>query len=83
MLNQNNLNGKMIGLRYKYGDKTIFDSFEKCISLVREYPIVYIFIPEEYNDIIDYCINLGIEDAYIQEGEAASESFIPVFDGSH
>ncbi|MBQ8391442.1 MAG: radical SAM protein [Clostridia bacterium] len=38
---------------------------------------------EEYNDIIDYCINLGIEDAYIQEGEAASESFIPVFDGSH
>ncbi len=37
---------------------------------------------EEYNDIIDYCISLGIEDAYIQEGEAASESFIPVFDGS-
>ncbi len=36
---------------------------------------------EEYNDIIDYCISLGIEDAYIQEGEASSESFIPVFDG--
>ena len=36
---------------------------------------------EEYNDIIDYCISLGIEDAYIQEGEAASESFIPDFKG--
>ena len=36
---------------------------------------------KEYEDVIDFCIGLGIEDAYIQEGEAASESFIPVFDG--
>ena len=35
---------------------------------------------KEYDNIIDFCINLGIEDAYIQEGEAASESFIPDFD---
>ena len=40
----------MIGLRYKYGDKAIFDSFEKCISLVREYPIVYTFLPVEYKN---------------------------------
>ena len=37
---------------------------------------------KEYDDVIDFCIGLGIEEAYIQEGEAASESFIPVFDGS-
>ncbi len=36
---------------------------------------------EEYNRILDFCLEIGIEDAYIQEGEAASESFIPKFDG--
>lgn len=35
---------------------------------------------KEYDDVLDFCIDMGIEDAYIQEGEAASESFIPVFD---
>lgn len=35
----------------------------------------------EYDDIINFCFDLGIDDAFIQEGEAASESFIPVFDG--
>lgn len=35
---------------------------------------------EEYDEVIDYCIKIGIEDAYIQEGEAASESFIPSFE---
>lgn len=37
---------------------------------------------KEYDNVIDFCISLGVEDAYIQEGEAALESFIPVFDGS-
>ncbi len=35
----------------------------------------------EYQEIIDFCLNIGIEDAYIQEGETALESFIPSFDG--
>ena len=34
---------------------------------------------EEYDEIIDFCLELGIEDAYIQEGECAQESFIPEF----
>lgn len=33
----------------------------------------------EYNALIDYAIDLGIENAYIQEGETAAESFIPAF----
>lgn len=36
---------------------------------------------KEYNAIIDYAIALGIENAFIQEGPTASESFIPAFDG--
>ena len=36
---------------------------------------------EEYDSVVDFCIDIGVEDAYIQEGEAASESFIPEFYG--
>lgn len=34
---------------------------------------------EDYDEIIDYAIDLGIEKAFIQEGDTASESFIPDF----
>lgn len=36
--------------------------------------------PEEYERIVDYAIHIGIENGFIQEGETASESFIPAFD---
>lgn len=36
----------------------------------------------EYNKVVDYCIELGIENAFIQEGDAALESFIPEWDYS-
>ena len=34
----------------------------------------------EYERIVDYAIRIGIENGFIQEGETASESFIPAFD---
>lgn len=34
----------------------------------------------EYEKVIDYALELGMEDGFIQEGEAAKESFIPEFD---
>lgn len=34
-----------------------------------------------YEDIIDYAYNLGIRNAFIQEGETQDESFIPNFNG--
>lgn len=33
----------------------------------------------EYNKVIDYAIDLGVENAFIQEGGAAKDSFIPEF----
>ena len=33
----------------------------------------------EYEKVIDYALELGMEDGFIQEGEAAKESFIPEF----
>ncbi len=35
----------------------------------------------EYEKVVDYALELGVECGYIQEGEAALESFIPEFDG--
>ncbi len=34
---------------------------------------------EEYEELVDYAIELGIENGFIQEGETALESFIPEF----
>lgn len=37
---------------------------------------------KEYNRVIDYAIELGIENAFIQEGKASLKSFIPDFDNT-
>ncbi|MBD5477615.1 MAG: radical SAM protein [Lachnospiraceae bacterium] len=34
----------------------------------------------EYESVVDYAIDLGITNAYIQDGDTARESFIPPFD---
>jgi putative pyruvate formate lyase activating enzyme len=37
--------------------------------------------PEEYDELVDYAIELGVENGFIQEEDVAEESFIPAFDG--
>ena len=71
----------------------LYDTYKNdiFISIMSQYTPVKHFadMPElnrrvsrkEYNELVDYCILLGIENAYIQEGEAAEESFIPSFNG--
>ena len=34
----------------------------------------------EYNRVVDFAIDLGVENGFIQEGKTAEESFIPPFD---
>ena len=36
--------------------------------------------PSEYDELVDYAIDIGVENGFIQEGETAKESFIPAFD---
>lgn len=36
---------------------------------------------KSYDRLIQYALDLGVENAFIQEGETATESFIPMFDG--
>lgn len=35
---------------------------------------------EEYDEVVDYAISIGVENGFIQEGDTAEESFIPEFD---
>jgi putative pyruvate formate lyase activating enzyme len=35
---------------------------------------------EEYDELVDYAIDIGVENGFIQEGDTALESFIPEFD---
>lgn len=37
---------------------------------------------EEYDSLTDYAVDIGIENGFIQDGDVASESFIPEFDGT-
>ena len=34
---------------------------------------------KEYDDLVDYAVDIGVENGFIQEGETAEESFIPPF----
>ena len=36
--------------------------------------------PAEYDEVVDFAIELGVENGFIQEGDTAEESFIPEFD---
>lgn len=36
--------------------------------------------PEEYDELVNYALDLGVENGFIQEGDTALESFIPDFD---
>lgn len=37
--------------------------------------------PAEYERVLDFALRIGIENGFFQEGETASDSFIPEFDG--
>ena len=36
---------------------------------------------KDYDELVDFAIDIGVENAFIQEGTSASESFIPDFCG--
>lgn len=67
-----------------YGDAvyiSIMNQFTP-LSQLNEYPQLNRKITEEeYDEVVDYAISLGVENGFIQEGETAEESFIPEFNG--
>lgn len=67
-----------------FGDSVFISIMNQYTPLphVQKYPELNRKITEaEYDELIDYAIELGIENGFVQEGETAEESFIPAFDG--
>ena len=72
--------------------KYLYDIYKDqiYISLMNQYtPLPHVVaFPEinkkvteaEYDEVVNYAIDLGVEKGFIQEGETATESFIPDFD---
>ena len=54
--------------------------FIPITALAYENEYFSIDINDEYNEVIDFAAELGIVNAFVQEGDAAEESFIPDFD---
>lgn len=67
----------------QYGNRVFISIMNQYTPLphVKNYPELNRKVTtEEYEEVVDYAIKLGIENGFIQEGEAAEESFIPEFD---
>lgn len=81
-------NGKKV-IKYVYenfGDQVLFSLMNQYTPLEAMtydtgFPELHRKVTtREYDRFVDYAIELGIENAFIQEGETAKESFIPPFD---
>ena len=66
-----------------YGDDIFISIMNQYTPLpqVKRFPELDRRISEqEYDQLVDYAIALGVENAFIQDGDTAAESFIPDFD---
>lgn len=66
-----------------YGDRVFLSLMNQYTPLpwVEAWPEINRKVTEEeYDALVDYAIELGVENGFIQEGETAEESFIPTFD---
>ncbi len=70
-------------LHNSFGDKifiSIMSQYTPCTDL-SDYPEISRKITqEEYDEVVDFAVEIGVENGFLQEGEAADESFIPPFD---
>lgn len=66
-----------------YGDDVYLSLMSQYTptEAVREHPVLHRRVRRrDYDALVDWAIRLGVEHAFIQEGRAADESFIPAFD---
>lgn len=67
----------------EYGDGIYISLMSQYIPLeqVEKYPELNRRVTqEEYDELVNFAAELGVENGFVQDGEAASESFIPEFD---
>jgi len=74
---------KIINYLYKtYKDDiylSIMNQYTPLENVKNHSSLNRIITKDEYDEVINYAVSLGIENAFIQEGETQKESFIPSF----
>lgn len=71
-------------LHQTYGQKIYMSIMNQYTPMpyVSKYPEINRTVTEaEYDEVINYAVQIGVENTFVQEGTAARESFIPLFDG--
>lgn len=71
-------------LYHTYGDRiyiSIMNQFTPVCDLSSFPELNRRITVREYEKIVDYALDIGVENGFIQEGNTAEESFIPEFDG--
>lgn len=63
-------NNVYISIMNQYTPTKIFNEYKELNNKIEE---------NDYDEIINYALDIGIKKAFIQEGDTASESFIPDF----
>ena len=72
-------------LHETYGNNIIISIMNQYtpVEVIDKYPNLNRKVSdEEYEEVIDFAVELGVEIAFIQEGETQDTSFIPDFDDS-
>ena len=76
-------------LRYlweNFGDSiyvSIMNQYTPMPGIEQEFPELGRRVTRrEYDRVVDYALELGFSNAFVQEGQTAEESFIPAFDGA-
>lgn len=68
-----------------YGDSvylSLMSQYTPLSEQLSDYPEINRKVAKpEYERLIDYALELGVKNAFIQEGDVAEESFIPSFEG--
>ena len=64
-------NNVFISILNQYTPVNQFDRYPELMRKVTE---------EEYEEVVNYAVEIGVERGFIQEGNTAEESFIPQFD---
>lgn len=69
-----------------YGDQiyiSIMNQYTPMPGIEKRFPELGRAITQkEYDEVVDYAVDLGVENGFIQEGETAKDSFIPQFDNT-
>ena len=71
-------------LHNAYGNSIFISVLNQFTPLgdLENYPEINRKLTErEYDEVVDFAIEIGVENGFIQEGDTAEESFIPSFEG--